>query len=273
MALFTPRGLFAMVITSNPNNLSPVLTINVFEFPNPSASDLNMEDLTFGDMDYGNATLNFSKSKQPQPRRSNKLQKMGNFISDYSDRRAHIQPTSHSNNLPLFSLISSISNSRESKKDSRKRRNHRSQRLRPSSTSSGVSSVEGAFGVTKVGKASASARGTMERMWRDDEENENDTGQEGNARHVEIQTVRVIMQLSHRFELLIMETGCALSSNRQRPGERPENSRPWRNLRRSGKEYRSITSEREREGKFVVWAGRRREHLAGQEYDGRPTHR
>jgi hypothetical protein len=193
LSLFTPRGLFAMVITSNPNDLSPVLTINVLDSSHPVRSELNMQDLTFGGMDYGHTILNLNKTK-PQPKRSNKLQKMSNFISDYSDRRAHIQPTSPSNNLPLFSLISSISNNRESKKDSHKRRNHRFQRARPTSKSSGVSSAEGAFGVTKVGKSPTSARGIMERV-RKDEGDEGDAGQERNVGDAEIQTVRIAMSL------------------------------------------------------------------------------
>jgi hypothetical protein len=183
-----------MVITSNPNDLSPVLTINVLDSSHPGRSELNMQDLTFGGMDYGHTTFNLNKTKQPQPRRSNKLQKMSNFISDYSDRRAHIQPTSPPNNLPLFSLISSISNNRESKNDSRKRRNHRFQRARPTSKSSGVSSVEGAFGVTKVGKSPASAKGIMERMRRD-EGDEGDAGQEKDVWDAKIQTVRTAMPL------------------------------------------------------------------------------
>jgi hypothetical protein len=183
-----------MVITSNPNDLSPVLTINVLDSSHPGRSELNMQDLTFGGMDYGHTTFNLNKTKQPQPRHSNKLQKMSNFISDYSDRRAHIQPTSPSNNLPLFSLISSISNNRESKNDSRKRQNHRFQRARPTSKSSGVSSVEGAFGVTKVGKSPASAKGIMERMRRD-EGDEGDAGQERDVWDAKIQTVRTAMPL------------------------------------------------------------------------------
>jgi hypothetical protein len=168
LSLFAPSGLFAMVITSNPNNLSPVLTINVFDYSHAGASDLNMHNLSFSDMDYGHTTLNFSKTKQPHRRRSNKLQKMSNFISDYSDRRAHIQPTRPNDNLPLFSLISSISNGPESKKDSRKRRNHRFQRGgHPTSRSSSVNSVEDLFGVPKVGKPPASAKGIMKRMRRD----------------------------------------------------------------------------------------------------------
>jgi hypothetical protein len=167
-----------MVITSNPADLSPILTINVFDSAKPSTSDLNTQDMTFGDADYGHATLNFSQTK-----RSNKLQKLSHFISDYNDRRANILPTGASSNGPLFSLISSMSNSRESNKDSRKRRNHRFQRARPTS-----SSVESPFGVTKVGKQPASTRGGAERMRRDDTNSE-DT-QERDKKDMEINTVR-----------------------------------------------------------------------------------
>jgi hypothetical protein len=175
-----------MVITSDPNNLSPLLTINIFDSSNRSTSDLNMQGLTFGDLDQGQTSLPPYQTNQPQSRRPNKLQKMSNFISDYSDRRAHLQPTGPSNNAPLFSLISNIANSRESKKDSRKRRNNRFQRVRPSSRSSGVSSVEGAFGVTKVGKTPV--RGMMERRRREDED-EDDTGQNRHDKDAEIPLV------------------------------------------------------------------------------------
>ncbi|KAN0092098.1 hypothetical protein V8E51_017945 [Hyaloscypha variabilis] len=185
LSFFSPRGLFAMVITSNHKDLSPILTINVFEAPVPNMSEPNTQDSNFDDMDYGEMTLNFSKTKQARPRRSNKLQKMSNFISDYSDRRAQIQPTSPSNNLPIFSLISSISNGRESKKDSRKRRHQRFQQARPTSRASGVSSPEIPFGVTKVGKPSASVRGIMEKMRRDDGDDED---AEKHVRDAEIQT-------------------------------------------------------------------------------------
>ncbi|KAE9366861.1 hypothetical protein N431DRAFT_471892 [Stipitochalara longipes BDJ] len=186
LSFFSPRGLFAMVITSNPKDLSPILTINVFEASTPHMSDPNTQDSNFNDMDYGQMTLNFSKVKQPRPRRSNKLQKMSNFISDYSDRKAHTQPTSPPNDLPIYSLISSISNGRESKKDSRKRRHHRFQHERPSSRASGVGSAEIPFGVTKIGKPPASVRGIMERMRRDDG-GDNDSGQEKYVRDAEIQ--------------------------------------------------------------------------------------
>jgi hypothetical protein len=183
LTMFSPRGLLAMVITSNPDDPSLVVTINVFNTSNPSTSDLNMRGLNFGEMDRGQMSLpTDDEGNQPPSRRSNRLQKMSTFISDYSDRKAHISPTSHASNLPLFSIISTISNSRESKRDSRKRRNNRFQRARPSSRSSGVNSVEGRFGVTKTGKPHASAR----RM-RDGEDN---LGQERHDEGVEIQPVR-----------------------------------------------------------------------------------
>jgi hypothetical protein len=190
LTLFSPRGLFAMVITSNPDDLSPLLTINVFDASNNNTSDLSMQGLNFGDMDRGQTQHTYNQAKQPQAnqtrgRRSNKLQKMSNFISDYSDRR-HNQPTNPANNTPLFSLISSISNSRESKKESRKRRTNRFQRARPSSRVSGVSSIESAF-VTKVGKAPASTRGILERMRREDGD---DTGPETYDTDSEIRPVR-----------------------------------------------------------------------------------
>jgi hypothetical protein len=179
-----------MVMVSNPNDLSPLLNINVFDASNTITSDPSMQGLNFGDMDQGQTQLTYDQAKQPQAnqtrgRRSNKLQKMSNFISEYNDRR-HIQPTNPSNNTPLFSLISSISNSRESKKESRKRRTNRFQRARPSSRASGVGSIESAF-VTKVGKAPASTRGVLERMRREDDD---DTRQGTDDSDAEIQPVR-----------------------------------------------------------------------------------
>jgi hypothetical protein len=188
-----------MVIVSNPNDLSPLLKINVFDASNTITSDLSMQGLNSGDMDQGQTQLTYNQAKQPHTnqtrgRRSNKLQKMSNFISEYSDRR-HIQPINPSNNTPLFSLISSISNSRESKKESRKRRTNRFQRARPSSRASGAGSVESAF-VTKVGKAPASTRGILERMRREDDD---DTKQGTYDSDSEIQPVRTP---SHYSEVL-----------------------------------------------------------------------
>ena len=189
-----------MVIVSNPDDLSPLLNINVFDASNTITSDLSMRGSNFSDMDQGQTQLTYDQAKQPQAnqtrgRRSNKLQKMSNFISEYNDRR-HIQPTNPSNNnTPLFSLISSISNSRESKKESRKRRTNRFQRARPSSRASGVGSIESAF-VTKVGKAPASTRGVLERMRREDDD---DTKQGTYDSDSEIQPVRTP---SHYSEVL-----------------------------------------------------------------------
>jgi hypothetical protein len=83
-----------MVITSTPDDLSPILTINVFELSNASTTDLNMQGLTFGEMDQGHTCSNFTESSQPQSRRPNKLQKMSTFISEYGDRRANSQQVS-----------------------------------------------------------------------------------------------------------------------------------------------------------------------------------
>lgn len=178
-----------MVITSNPYDLSPILTINVFNTSNSSTSDLNMQGLSFGDMALGQTLPPSNQIDQPPSRRSNRLQKMGTFISDYGDRKGHTSPTSPANNLPLFSIISNISNARESKKDSHRRRNNRFQRARPTSRSSGVSS-EGAFGVTKAGKLPALPR----RMRRDGED---DADQEGHVVDAELQPVRLCSQHLH----------------------------------------------------------------------------
>ncbi len=190
LTLFSPRGLFAMVIVSSPNDLSPLLSIDVFDASNTITSDLSMQGLNFDDMDQGQAQLIYDRAKQPQAnqtrgKRSNKLQKMSSFISEYNDRR-HVQPTSPSNNTPLFSLISSISNSREGRKESRKRRANRFQSARPSSRASRVGSIESAF-ATKVDKAPASTRGILERMRREDDD---DTKQETYDSGSEIQPVR-----------------------------------------------------------------------------------
>jgi hypothetical protein len=102
ISFFSPRGLFAMVITSTPDELSPILTINVFESSNASTTDLNMQGLTFGEIDQGHTSSTFTASNQPQSRRPNKLQKMSTFISEYGDRRANSQQVS------LFSFKSLV---------------------------------------------------------------------------------------------------------------------------------------------------------------------
>lgn len=166
-----------MIITSAPDDSSPIVTINVFDAANSGTSPLRKH----GPGESGQRIRSFS-STQPRPRHPNKLQKMSNLVSSHGNRTPLTRPSDH----PLFSLISTISNSRESKKNSRRRRNQRFQRARPSSRASVTSSIEGAFGVTKVGNPPGSARGIMERMLRDDAE---DTESERDGRNMQIQPV------------------------------------------------------------------------------------
>jgi hypothetical protein len=83
-----------MIITSSSDELSPVLTISIFDSSNPSTTDLNMQGLSFGEMDQGHASSTYTEPNRPQSRRPNKLQKMSNFISDYGERRTLSQQVS-----------------------------------------------------------------------------------------------------------------------------------------------------------------------------------
>jgi len=201
MSFFSPHGLFAMVIITTANDLSQIINIDLNTgFPSSNIAN-GVQGSTFNEMN--NQSQSHAVYTQPDAspaRPTNKLRKMSNFIADYGDRRANSQ--SHINSFaptfypqatptstgPLFSLISNISNTREIKKESRRRRRRRGSNNNNSSRPNGVlaSALEGAFRGGRVGKPSlaGAARGLMDRMGREDV---NDDGQARDAGDVAIE--------------------------------------------------------------------------------------